>query len=269
MRPAAAALAIAVLLGGRSAPAGGGLDLRARIDGRPLPSSTDARPVLLDAGRPAEVQVHVLNRGRRPVTVATVRLEGRVAGVAFFAYDTAVGMTVRAGAGAERRFLLDMDGVGRRVTGLVPARLVVLSPSRQRLAAQSLVADVDGRLASDYGAFALGVAAATALLAAGAVLARPARAPVRAARFALPGAGLGLLAAFALGVLRLAAPRPPLVAALAVGAAAVLGVAGWAAPGPRPRSRPPAPRPGPAGPWWDAQPAGGRNARPPNEVDGV
>jgi hypothetical protein len=97
--------------------------------------------------------------------------------------------------------------------------------------------DVKGKLLSVYGVFGLAVAAVTALLL-GSLLLRLVRRTLpdnrlsRALRFAVPGTGLGLVAAFSLGALRIAVPSTSLSVGLLVAGLVVGFVLGWLTPAP-------------------------------------
>ena len=79
------------------ASAAGAVDVDAVINGKAVSSGNDRHPVRLEPDTPMKVELTVRNRGTKPVSVRTVRLEGRAVGLAFFAYDTSVGVQVAGG----------------------------------------------------------------------------------------------------------------------------------------------------------------------------
>ena len=235
------ALVAAVLVLGVAAPgaepARGPLHLTARVDGRSVARSNDAHPVRLDPGRLTTLDLELANSGARPAVIRTVRLEGRVIGLAFFAYDLSVSIPVEPGATERRRYSLDLGGLAGQATGLVPARVALLDADRREVASQHLVADVRGSLRSVYGLFGLAVAALTVagFAAVSVALARhrlPANRWRRALRFLPPGVGLGLVVVFTLSALRVSAPRPGRWVPIVAVSAAVLCALGYLTPSP-------------------------------------
>lgn len=202
------------------------LGLKASIDGRPVAGSTERRPIRLNPTQPAQLDLEISNGGSSEVTVRTVRLEGKVIGLEFFAYDTAVGIRVSAGATESRTVTLDLVGLRSQATGLIPGAVKLLDPDRAVLAAESMFVDVRGSLKSVYGVFGLAIAGLTVLsfVLAAVGVARHSLSPnrwARGLRFLTPGIGLGLAIIFALSALRVFAPKPdrwaPIVAVCSVG----------------------------------------------------
>jgi hypothetical protein len=187
------------------------LSVRASIDERAVEDSTESRPIRLAPKKSSLLSVEVENRGSGGVTIKTVRLEGKVVGLTFFAYDTAVGFPLAAGATGSRRFLLDLAGLDGQATGLIPGSVQLLDPDRQVVAEEPAVFDVRGSLLSVYGLFGLGVALITVVsfIAALVGLARhrlPANRWRRALRFLTPGLGLGMVINFTLSATRVFVP---------------------------------------------------------------
>lgn len=235
-----AALVVAVptlIAAGAPAGAAATVTLQATIDGNAVGASSDTHPIKLSPKTPPTLAVEVTNAGSQPVNVRTVRLEGRVMGLTFFAYDTAVGMTVAPGATESRTFQLDLAGLDGQATGLIPGSVKILDQSRHELAGQSMVVDVRGSLRSVYGLFGLAVLALTIVSFVGAVLAmaRHRLSPNRwrrALRFLTPGLGLGLVIVFSLSAFRVWAPQPSKWLPIVIVAAALLFAAGYLSPTP-------------------------------------
>lgn len=198
-----------------AAPAGA-LDtvtVEAAIDGRPVSRSSEREPVRLRPRQPASLELRVTNTGPAPLQVRTVRLQGEVMGLTFFAYDTSVSFTVAPGTTEDRRFALDLIGLKGQATGLIRGSVALLDGTRRTIASEPMVVDVRGSLSSVYGMFGLAVIALTALSLGGALLALarhqlPENRWRRGLRFLTPGVGLGLFAVFTLSALRVLVPRP-------------------------------------------------------------
>lgn len=214
-----------------------GIRVAATIDDAPVERSTESRPIRLSPRRQATLSVEVTNDSAAPVDVRIVRLEGKVVGLTFFAYDTAVGLRVGPGQSGSRRFLLDLGGLDGQATGLIPGSVKLLDADRKVVAEQAGVVDVRGSLRSVYGLFGLGVAFLTGLSFLGALvgLARHRLPPNRwrrALRFLTPGLGLGLLLNFTLSATRVFVPTPGRWLTIVVVSAAVLFGLGYLTPAP-------------------------------------
>lgn len=214
-----------------------GVRVAATIDDAPVGRSTESRPIRLSPRRQATLSVEVTNDSAEPLDVRIVRLEGKVVGLTFFAYDTAVGLRVGPGQSGSRRFLLDMGGLDGQATGLIPGAVKLLDADRKVVAEQAGVVDVRGSLRSVYGVFGLGVAFLTGLSFLGALvgLARHRLPPNRwrrALRFLTPGLGLGLLLNFTLSATRVFVPTPGRWLTIVVVSAAVLFGLGYLTPAP-------------------------------------
>jgi len=212
----------AVLVGGALAVVGAlalaapasaapGLRLTATIGGRPLARSSESHPIRLSPTKPATVVVRVVNLSTAPVVVRTVRLEGRVAGLTFFAYDTSVDLDVRPGQSTSLQYVLDLQGLQGQATGLIPGSIRLLDAHDHLIASESMVSDVRGSINSVYGLFGLGLLLLTAfaVIAALLALARHRLSQnrwLRAARFLTPGLGLGLVLVFTLSAFRVWVP---------------------------------------------------------------
>jgi len=211
--------------------------LDATIDGRPFGASTEARPIRLSPRRSATLSVKVTNTTSRALDVRKVRLDGKVVGLTFFAYDTAVGLRVAPGETGSRRFLLDLAGLDGQATGLIPGAVKLLDADRHVVAEQDGVVDVRGSLLSIYGIFGLSVAFLTALSFLGALVGLvrhrlPPNRWRRALRFLTPGLGLGLLVNFTLSATGVFVPTPQRWLTIVTVSAAVLFGLGYLTPAP-------------------------------------
>lgn len=221
-------------------PAAGAADavtMVATIDGRPASEATERRPIRLNPKRPATIDLRVTNAGSAAVEVATVRLQGQVMALTFFAYDTSVGMTVRPGATETRTFVIDLVGLGGQATGLIQGSVALLDPERHALTSEPMVVDVRGSMRSVYGIFGLVLASLTVLGLAGALVALathqlPDNRWRRGLRFLTPGLGFGLVVVFTLSALRVFVPRPGRWAPILLVSGAVLFALGYLTPSP-------------------------------------
>jgi len=239
---ALAAMAVVALTLFAAAPtpalaAPGGVRLTVTIDGKSVGASTESRPIRLSPHRQATLALKVTNDTTKAIDVRIVRLEGKVVGLTFFAYDTAVGLKVDPGQTGIRRFLLDLGGLDGQATGLIPGSVKLLDADRHVVAQESGVVDVRGSLRSVYGIFGLGVAFLTLLTFVGVLvgLARhrlPANRWRRALRFLTVGLGLGLLLNFTLSATRVFVPTPGRWLTIVVVSAAVLFGLGYLTPTP-------------------------------------
>ena len=206
---------VALLADAPPALAAEGVSVVATIDGRPAAGAGERDPIKLRPKSVASLAVRVTNAGPQSVEVRTVRLQGEVMGLTFFAYDTSVSFTVAPGASEDRTFGIDLVGLGGQATGLIQGSVAVLDGERETLASQRLVVDVRGSLWSVYGLFGLALIVLTTFSLGGALLALarhqlPANRWRRAVRFLTPGLGLGLLVVFTLSAVRVFVPRPRL-----------------------------------------------------------
>jgi hypothetical protein len=181
------------------------------IDGHDVRTLDSNSPLRLTPSRSPTIDVRVSNNGATPVRVRAVRLEGRILGLAFFSYSTAVDLQAAPGASDERRFSIDTLSLDGQATGLLPTRVSLLDSKGGVIVSRSLAVDVRGSLRSVYGAFGLAVAAITLLLLVGALWRlltdrlhqnRWRRGMV----FCAPGLGVGFTVIFTLSALRLMVP---------------------------------------------------------------
>jgi hypothetical protein len=213
------------------------LTVDATIGGASLKQAGANSPIELRPTDSTVIAVTVTNKGQNPVEIRSVRLDAKVLGLAFFSYTTRVDLTVAPGSSGSRTFALDIGDLDGQATGLLPAELALLSADRTVLASEEGTVDVKGKLRSVYGVFGIAVAAITALLLLG-LIGRLFRRTLpdnrwsRAVRFAVPGIGIGLVATFTLGVLRIAVPSRGTSLGLLVGGLVVGFVLGYLTPSP-------------------------------------
>jgi hypothetical protein len=222
---------------GASAAPSSRLSWSMTVNGRDVSSADANTPLRLSPRTPADVVVKVANLGSAPVGVRSVRLEGRVLGLAFYSYTTRVDMQVAPGASDERRFAIDLLGLDGQATGLIPSQAVLLDTNGHRIDSHSLAVDVRGSLRSVYGTFGLAVAAITLLLLISALW-RLLTGRLnhnrwrRAMTFAAPGLGAGFTLTFTLSALRLMVPAAGMWALLILVGGAIGFILGYLTPTP-------------------------------------
>lgn len=188
-----------------------GLDWSVSIDGRDLDTVTRNDPLILGTSDSARVQLDLTNGGPTDLAVRSIRIEGEVIGLAFFSYTTRLDILLPAGQTTQRRFDIDISDLGQQATGLLPTKVIMIGPDREVIADQAFAVDVQGSMASIYGAFGLIMAGITAVVLAGLLLAiwrrqLPTNRWQRAIRFLPSGLGLGLVVTFTLSAARLLVP---------------------------------------------------------------
>ena len=233
---------LAMVLVGTASPAWAAepaprLDWSASIDGRDVKTINRDKPLELAPETPAVVTVTVTNQGQQPVEVRSVRLTGRVMGMAFFVYSTRVDMQLQPGGGDERQYVLDFEDLDGQATGLIPASLILRDPDGEALDSQDFPVNVRGRLRSVYGTFGLAVAAITVVLVVGALRRLASgRLPLnrwrRATTLATPGLGVGMTLTFTLSALRVLVPAPGTWLSLVAVGGALGFLAGYLSPTP-------------------------------------
>lgn len=238
-RLAVAAGLLGLIAGPGTVPAGSqqAVTISATIDGRPLANADANSPITLRGDRPATIELMVRNGSVREVFIRSVRLDSRVVGLTFFAYETRVDMRVGPGASDDRRYILELVDLNEQAIGLLPARLALLDEERRTVAIREFSTDVDGSLGSIYGVFGILMAAITAVLLGSAVV-RLAAGKLsanrwkRGTRFAVAGFGLGLTLTFTLSALRIFLPSPGLWLNVVLLSIALLFVVGYLTPTP-------------------------------------
>lgn len=187
------------------------LDWSATVDGRPTVEATANDPLRLGLTDQSRVVLDLTNRGTTDLTVRSVRLQGRVIGMAFFSYSARLNIVLPAGQSTQRRLDLDVEDVTRQANGLIPAELVLFDADRREIGQKSLLVDVRGSIISVYGLFGLAIAGITTIVVASLFIAiwrrqLPGNRWRRAIRFLPVGIGLGLVLTFTLSATRLLAP---------------------------------------------------------------
>ncbi len=214
-----------------------GVSLSTTIGGQPVAGSSASHPVKLYPNRPAVIDIEVTNAGSTPVTVGHVSLNGTVAGLTFYAYDTAVHLTVGPRRATHLRYGLDLTGLDGQATGLIPATISIADTRHQHLASQSMVTDVQGSLDSVYGLFGLALLVLTVLAIIGVTVSiathrMPPNRWRRGLRMLTPGVGLGLVVVFSLSALSVWVPTPGTWLVVVLIFAAVFFVLGYLTPNP-------------------------------------
>jgi hypothetical protein len=185
--------------------------LIASINGANLSNATEASPLSIRPGQDLTVSFKVRNSDRAPLDVRYVELQGRIAGLTFYSFDTEVNFDVPRGGVGSLAYVLDTATLRGQVTGLVPSGLALSGPDGNTLASEDFVAEMKGSLWSVYGLFGLGIVALTVLALVEVVraLARG-RLPVnrwrRGTRFMAAGLGVGGVAVFSASALSIWLP---------------------------------------------------------------
>jgi hypothetical protein len=185
------------------AAAAGTVTLNASINRTNLAGATEAHPVQIVPGRPITIAFVMHNRTSHAITVGSVNLEGRVAGLTFFSFDTLVRFQVPPVQSKSLAYVLDTTSLKGQATGLVPSSLTLSTPSGQLVVSQAFVSDIKGSIISVYGLFGLGILILTVLGLIEALLALahgrlPANRWRRGIRFLIPGLGVGAILVFSL-----------------------------------------------------------------------
>ena len=214
--------------------ASGSVTVKASIDGHAVAGKSSVK---LKPSSAAQVGVTITNGTDRSVSIRTVRLEGRVIGLVFYAYDTSVVVDLAPGASVSRTLTIDTSDLGSQAVGLIPSQVQVLDQHRTELASQDLTVDVRGSLWSLYGLFGLVILVVTIAWTVNVAqrLFRgvlPENRWLRATRFLVPGLGIGLVFVFTLSALRVVAPTASLWVPVVFGAAVIMFVLGYLSPTP-------------------------------------
>jgi len=188
-----------------------GLKWSVSIDDRDIDSVSRNDPLKLGMSDSARVNLVLDNQGPSELLVRSIRIEGRVIGMAFFSYTTRLDIVLPAGERTERRFDVDISDLRGQATGLLPTSVIMISPDRKPMATRHFAVDVEGSVASVYGAFGLIMAGITAVVLAGLLLSiwrrqLPINRWQRAARFLPAGLGIGLVVTFTLSATSLLVP---------------------------------------------------------------
>jgi hypothetical protein len=196
-----AAPSMASAVGRASASGGGPVRLTASIDGASLQRATEPHPLQVRPGQEITVEFQLRNSGRTVLSVRSVNLEGHIAGLTFYSFDTEVSFDVPSGGTKSLTYQLDTTSLRGQVTGLVPSSLVLLGPNGGTIASEPFVARMNGSLWSVYGLFGLGILVLTVLALVEVIRALAAgRLPTnrwhRGMRFLAAGIGVGGIAVF-------------------------------------------------------------------------
>lgn len=205
------AAALLVLLVPTAAADPPGLTWSISIDDRDLDSVSHSDPLLLGTSDSARVRLDLDNRGPSQLLVRSIRIEGKVIGMAFFSYTTRLDIVLPPGQRTERRFDIDISDLRSQATGLLPTSVIMISPDRETVVERDFAVDVRGSVASVYGAFGLIMAGITAVVLVGLLLSiwrrqLPSNRWQRGARFLPSGLGIGLVVTFTLSATRLLVP---------------------------------------------------------------
>lgn len=211
--------------------------MSATVDGQDVGATSATAPLRLQPGELAEIVVELTNNGTEALEVRRVELSGRVLGLTFFNYSTAVSLTVEPGVTDTVRYQLDLLGLEGQATGLIGGKLAVTDTEGDTIASIPTVTDVRGSLISVYGLFgvALLVLTALALLDTALAVAKhrlPENRWKRGLRLLTPGVGIGLVVAFSASVARLWVPNTGLWLVVAGLIAAVFFTLGYFSPTP-------------------------------------
>jgi hypothetical protein len=211
--------------------------MSATVNGQDVGATSAGNPLRLEPGESADIAVALTNHRTEPVDVRRVEIAGRVVGLTFFSYTTAVQLTVEPGATETLRYRLDLFGLEGQATGLIGGELTVIDAAGDAIASIPLVTDVRGSLISVYGLFGIVLAVLTALAVLDAALAIAKHRLSenrwqRGLRLLAPGVGIGLVVAFSASVARLWVPHIGLWLVLAGLTAAVFFALGYFSPTP-------------------------------------
>jgi hypothetical protein len=227
-----------MLLGAPSAAAEPNpISVAATIDGHDVAGTTASRPLRLHPDQSADVAITITNNGDRPVEIRQVELAGRVLGLTFFSYITAVDANAAPGSTNTLHYRLDLARLSGQVTGLIGGELTLQDGTGAAVATIPIVSDVRGSLVSVYGLFGIALVALTmlALLDAAIALARHRLSTNRwhrGLRLLTPGIGIGLVLAFSTSVARLWVPDTATWLLAAAASAAAFFAIGYFSPTP-------------------------------------
>ena len=227
--------AIALLLPiSAASAASGSVKVAASIDGHAVAGKDSVK---LKPSSSAQLGVRITNNTDQRVSVRTVRIEGRVMGLVFFAYDTSVVLDVAPHSSQQRTITIDTSDLGSQAVGLIPSQVQILDAHRHQLASQDVNVDVRGSFLSLYGLFGLIILLVTIAWTVNVALrlfrgSLPENRWLRATRFLVPGIGIGLVFVFTLSAFRVVAPTTALWLPVVIGAAAVMFALGYLTPTP-------------------------------------
>jgi hypothetical protein len=212
------------------------VELTATINGEAVASDA-GKPIRLEPHGKAMVELRVTNNGPTSLDIDRVEFAGRVIGLTYYAFDTAVDLSVAPGATATVKYAIDLSRLDGQATGLIGASLTVFDDGGNALATIDTVTDVRGSLWSVYGLFGLALLLLTvlALLDGAIAIARnqlPANRFRRGLRIMTPGIGIGLVLVFTLSATRVWVPDTGRWLIIAGAFAATFFIIGYLTPTP-------------------------------------
>src|SRR5262249_47963311 len=128
-----------------------------------LERSDSADPVVLNPKNPSVVHVEITNDKDVPMSIHTLRLNGTVAGLDFFAFETTLLIDIAPHSHEVRDIPLDLAALDGQAVGLLPATFQVLDTQRHVIASEGGVVDVRGSIASVYGVWGIVAGVLTAI----------------------------------------------------------------------------------------------------------
>lgn len=206
----ASVLAVLWLLVAVAPPVGAAqtLDVEASIDGRDLAEATSDDPVAIDPNREIPLSVTIRNAGNQTESIRFVRLEGEALGLTFLTYDLGIRTQLRPGEATTVEAALDFFDLEDQATGYLGASLRVYDDDRRLLGEQRFVMDIEGKVTSTLGLFAvavLGIAGFSVTTLVLNTLRRrlPANRFVRGLQFGVAGGAIGVTLALGVSILRI------------------------------------------------------------------
>src|SRR6185369_2262277 len=103
--------------------------------------------------------------------IQVARVEGRVMGLTFFAFQNDVSLSVPPGRAVTLKYRMRLLGIRSQAVGLIPAQLELVDSHNHVVASERFTADVRGTLFSVYGIFGIAVIVFTVMTLVGAILA--------------------------------------------------------------------------------------------------
>ncbi|HEU5084344.1 MAG TPA: hypothetical protein VFU14_13460 [Acidimicrobiales bacterium] len=206
----ASVLAVLWLLVAVAPPVGAAqtLDVEASIDGRDLAEATSDDPVAIDPNREIPLSVTIRNAGNQTESIRFVRLEGEALGLTFLTYDLGIRTQLRPGETTTVEAALDFFDLEDQATGYLGASLRVYDDDRRLLGEQRFVMDIEGKVTSTLGLFALAVLGIAGFSVTTLVLNTlrrrlPANRFVRGLQFGVAGGAIGVTLALGVSILRI------------------------------------------------------------------
>ncbi len=209
-RLVASLLAVLWLLVAVAPPVGAAqtLDVVATIDGRDLTEATSENPLAIDPNREIPLSVTIRNAGNQTERIRFVRLEGEALGLTFLTYDLGIRTQLRPGESTTVEAALDFFDLEDQATGYLGASLRVYDDDRRLLGEQRFVMDIEGKVTSTLGLFALAVLGIAGFSVTTLVLNTlrrrlPANRFVRGLQFGVAGSAIGVTLALGVSILRI------------------------------------------------------------------